>query len=140
VRIVRIALPLLVVVAVAVPTALIAEPGYSNQQVVRAFKAEGLSLHLTGSDRSRNENPRGPWESEYIFRSRDHKVSVIVFHPVRRRVRFDPPSSPGGTGPTPETVWARNVVASWIPYTLSFPGEDTRVRAALARLDEFPAR
>jgi hypothetical protein len=106
--------------------------GYSNQQVLRAFKAEGLALHLTEWSWGRSNGQSSRVESEWFYRSRDHQFSVIVFHPDRIGTRF------GGNAPT-ATASARNVVAHWPAYTLA-PGEEARIRAALSRLGATRAR
>jgi hypothetical protein len=132
---VRIALLLLVVLVVALPTALVPELAYSPQQVRHAFESEGLTLHLTGRTVGRNGGASAPIsDQEWYFRSRDHQFSVIVFWPTRMGVRFVPIG-----GIPSKTASARNVVAVWTP-TLIVPAELTRVRAALTHLAAFPTR
>lgn len=128
----------LLVVALAIGLTLGLRPGggasgggYSNQQVVRAFKAEGIPLHLTEWDWGRTVG-RSAVESEWSYRSLDHQFSVIVFHPARIGLRF------GGAAPT-TTAWARNVVAYWTTGTL-VPAGETRIRAALSHLATSPPR
>ena len=99
--------------------------------MLRAFKAEGLELHLTEWSWGRSNGQSGRVDSEWFYRSRDHQFSVVVSHPDRVGTRF------GGNAPT-TSAWARKVVAHWTAYTLA-PGEEARIRAALSRLGAPPA-
>lgn len=124
----RIALVLLVVLAVVIPTALVprtatgSENVHSSRQVLAAFRAAGLPLHRAASDQqtSGRESFSGP-----------RGLSVIVFAPGAREIY-----AIGWTGKPPTTSGEGNVMAVWS----SSSGESTNVRSALDRLDTLPPR
>jgi hypothetical protein len=131
---VRIALLLLAVLAVVLPTALVPQLAYSNQQVLSAFKAQGLRLHLTGETKGRDPGSARVSDSESFFRSDDREFSVVVFSPTRLGMRFEPTG-----GVPPQAVWVRNVVVVWTS-TVIVPSELTKIHAALTGLAAFPTR
>lgn len=128
----RIALVLLVVLAVVLPTALIpraatgSENVYSSRQVLQAFRAAGLPLHRAGSDQQ-NFGRRS------FAGTRGKQLSVTVFAPGSKQIFVT-----GWTGEPPKSTGLGNVVVVWGPFPQS--GESARIHAALDRLTALAPR